>query len=334
MVSKVNLFSELKQQRPIGRHDLYKIPLDPVEFSLETKIERLFENCKRRMKSGMIQEEAVNNSGGNASSDLLWEQKGHLGVITLNRPKALNSLTTDMVEKLGMILNHWKCKDDVSAVLIKGAGGKAFCAGGDVKAVVTMGRAGDVAGARRFFRSEYHTDAEIAGYKKPYISLLDGITMGGGAGISVHGSVRVATEKTVFSMPECAIGLFPDIGGSYFMPRMKDGLGLYLGLTGARLSGADVYHAGLATHYIPSEKIPDLESALTSIGKDAGSIHVVNKCIWEFQNAQEVPRGDLINKIETIIDIFSGKESIEEIYAACKRHNTSFGSEIMVQLKK
>ena len=170
-----------------------------------------------------------------AEAEVLHEFRGAVRAAVLNRPRALNALSLPMIEQLHGVYAAWDAAPGVAAILLKGAGGKAFCAGGDVKAVALAGRAGDAAGALRFFRAEYRLNYLIARLSKPHVALLDGITMGGGAGVSVHGAFRVATERTLFAMPECAIGLFPDVGGSYFLPRLPGGLGLYLGLTGARL---------------------------------------------------------------------------------------------------
>jgi Enoyl-CoA hydratase/isomerase len=168
--------------------------------------------------------------------EVLQQQTGPMAILTLNRPKALNALTTGMVEDLYKTLKKYETNPSIAAILINGAGGKAFCAGGDVKLVVQLSQAGKIEEAMRFFRSEYHLNYKIATLRKPYIAVLDGITMGGGVGVSVHGNFRVATERTLFAMPECAIGLIPDVGGSYFLPRLvPEGLGLYIGLTGCRL---------------------------------------------------------------------------------------------------
>lgn len=160
----------------------------------------------------------------NQEPDVLFETVNNAGVITLNRPKALNSLNTSMVEKLLPQLREWQTTKNL--VIIKGAGDKAFCAGGDVKQAI------DIIEGPKFFRTEYNVNYLIGKYKIPYIAFINGITMGGGLGLSVHGRYRVATEKTTIAMPETKIGLFPDVGGSYFLPRLQVNLGLYLGLTG------------------------------------------------------------------------------------------------------
>ncbi|KAH8306174.1 hypothetical protein KR018_003277, partial [Drosophila ironensis] len=192
-----------------------------------------------------------------SSSSVLATESSNKGMIILNRPKALNAINLEMVRKIYKHLK--KCEKSKSLLIIKGTGEKAFCAGGDVRAVVEAGPTDE---SKSFFREEYTMNALIGNYKIPYIALIDGITMGGGVGLSVHGKYRVATDRTLFAMPETAIGLFPDVGGSYFLPRLQGKLGLYLGLTGYRLKGGDAFHAGIATHYCDSGKIPDLEEAL------------------------------------------------------------------------
>lgn len=211
-------------------------------------------------------------------ADVLFEAQGALGLITLNRPKALNALTLDMIHAMTDQLKAWAEDQDIDAVLVHGAGERAFCAGGDVLALVQPDNTEFVA---RFFRDEYRLNRMIFRYPKPYIALIDGIAMGGGVGVSVHGRVRIATERTLFAMPETGIGMFPDVGGTYFLPRLPGALGLYLGLTGARLGAADCLHAGLAEAYVPEARHGDLlsgladgrgiEDLLGALGDDAGT---------------------------------------------------------------
>ncbi|MGB1088689.1 MAG: enoyl-CoA hydratase/isomerase family protein, partial [Alphaproteobacteria bacterium] len=182
------------------------------------------------------------------TQEVLFERRGHLGLITLNRPKALNSLTHEMALAMTDQLTQWQGDDAIAVVAVVGAGEKGFCAGGDIRALYESGQS-DKVYSRAFYRDEYILDRLIKHYPKPYVAILDGIVMGGGVGISVHGSHRVATDRTTFAMPETGIGLFPDVGGSFFLPRLEGRLGMYLGLTGRRLKGADAFHAGVATHY-------------------------------------------------------------------------------------
>ena len=195
--------------------------------------------------------------------EVLFEVKNRAGVITLNRPKALNAVTLNMVREMHPQLERWADDDRIHQVIIKAAGDKAFSAGGDIRALYDWGRA-----RRRefldFYREEYLLNTFIERYPKPYIALINGIDMGGGVGVSIHGSHRVATEKLTFAMPETGIGLFPDVGGTYFLPRCPGEIGMYMALTGARLKAADALHAGLATHYVPSGRLTALEEALSS----------------------------------------------------------------------
>ncbi|EGD75319.1 hypothetical protein PTSG_06969 [Salpingoeca rosetta] len=198
------------------------------------------------------------------SEDVLVEEQGHLRTLVLNRPKAHNALTYNMVKTICDKAEEWNNDNKVKVVAMRGAGAKAFCAGECLRrffhAPGELEDDGQL--ARDFFHQEYQADYALATLAKPYVAFMDGFTMGGGVGVSVHGRFRVATEKTVFAMPETAIGLFPDVGGSYFLPRLSGGLGLYLALTGARLKGQDVLAAGIATHFVTSASIPEVEKAL------------------------------------------------------------------------
>ncbi|KAM5155701.1 3-hydroxyisobutyryl-CoA hydrolase, mitochondrial isoform 2-T2 [Callospermophilus lateralis] len=199
-----------------------------------------------------------------AAEDVLLEKKGCAGVITLNRPKLLNALNLNMTQQIYSQLKKWEQDPETSLIIIKGAGGKAFCAGGDIRVISDAIKAKQKL-AEVFFKEEYILNNAIASLQKPYVALIDGITMGGGVGISVHGQFRVATEKSVFSMPETAIGLFPDVGGGYFLPRLQGKLGYFLALTGFRLKGRDVYRVGIATHFVDSEKVSMLEEDLVAL---------------------------------------------------------------------
>ncbi|MGA7490335.1 MAG: enoyl-CoA hydratase/isomerase family protein, partial [Xanthobacteraceae bacterium] len=180
-------------------------------------------------------------------SDLLFARQGAAGLVTLNRPQALNAVSLDMVHALGRQLSEWESDPAVTRVIITADGGRAFSAGGDLRALYDLGRAGRTQEALNYFRAEYALNACIKRYRKPYIALIDGIVMGGGVGISVHGSHRVAGDKFVFAMPEVGIGFFPDIGATWFLPRMPGALGTYCALTGERLAADDGAAAGLAT---------------------------------------------------------------------------------------
>ncbi|MGA9796109.1 MAG: enoyl-CoA hydratase/isomerase family protein [Rhizomicrobium sp.] len=185
-------------------------------------------------------------------AEVVFEHRGAIGLITLKRPKALNALTQGMCAAMKAQLDMWATDDAVNAVVIRGAGDRAFCAGGDIRALYESGKA-KTPYALNFYRDEYILDATIKHYPKPYVALIHGIDMGGGVGVSVNGAYRVAAENMVFAMPETGIGLFPDVGGSYFLPRCPGQIGMYLGLTGARLKTADALYAGIATHFVPTQ---------------------------------------------------------------------------------
>ncbi|EFO29492.1 3-hydroxyisobutyryl-CoA hydrolase [Roseibium sp. TrichSKD4] len=196
------------------------------------------------------------------TKDILFEVRGHAGFITLNRPKALNALTHDMAIALARQLAAWETDDHVRHVVIRGAGEKAFCAGGDIRNLYDAKQAGKTDGLSDFFQDEYRLNQRIKSYPKPYIALIDGIVMGGGVGVSVHGSHRVGTENMMFSMPEVGIGFFPDVGGTYFLPRMPKSTGIYCALSAGRLKQADALATGVLTHAVSREKLSELESAL------------------------------------------------------------------------
>jgi enoyl-CoA hydratase/carnithine racemase len=224
------------------------------------------------------------------TDEIIFERIGEWGVVTLNRPETLNSLTFDMVKRMRAKLLDWERAAAVKAVFVKGAGDKAFSAGADIRKLHDDGKK-DPAGTSEFFREEYRLNALIHHYVKPYVALIDGVVMGGGVGLSVHGDFRIAGDRTLFAMPETAIGLFPDVGAGHFLPRLHDGLGLYYALTGARAKAADCMAAGLATHYVPTDHAPalirelmglsfgahphgDIEAALDGYADDPGEAHV------------------------------------------------------------
>jgi len=198
------------------------------------------------------------------TTEVLFELSGSLGVITLNRPEALNALTLGMAHAIEAKLLEWRSDAAVKSVAIRGAG-RAFCAGGDIRALYDKGLAGDDY-PYRFYHDEYRLNSLIKHYPKPYIALLDGIVMGGGVGVSVHGSHRIVSENLRFAMPETGIGLFPDVGGAFFLSRCPGQLGVFLALTGTRISAADALFCGIGTAFVPAEKFNDLQTALSASG--------------------------------------------------------------------
>lgn len=195
--------------------------------------------------------------------EILFERQGRAGVITLNRPKALNALSLNMVRRMVVGLHDWANDDGIERVILRAAPGRAFCAGGDIRAIYNLRKTNDP-DLLRFYFEEYRLNRMIKRYPKPYISLIDGIVMGGGVGISIHGSHRVVGENALFSMPETGIGFFPDVGGSYFLPRCPGQSGMFLGLTGARIKSADMKWAGIATHLVSSDGFADLAAELAT----------------------------------------------------------------------
>jgi enoyl-CoA hydratase len=203
----------------------------------------------------------MEQSGMTDQPEILFEKRGHAGLITLNRPKALNALTLTMVRLMHPQLAEWARDPEIAHVVVRAAGEKAFCAGGDIRQLNDWGLAGDQR-CLDFYREEYRLNTFIKRYPKPYVALIDGIVMGGGVGLSVHGSHRVAGERITFAMPETGIGLFPDVGGTYFLPRLPGSVGTWLALTGARLKQADAAWCGIGTHAVPTESFDDLTQAL------------------------------------------------------------------------
>jgi enoyl-CoA hydratase len=193
--------------------------------------------------------------------EVLIRSESGIGRLTLNRPKALHALTTTMCRMMTDALLAWREDDAVHTVLIDHSGERGFCAGGDIRMLAESG-AGDGAEAREFFHTEYRLNHLLFTYPKPVVTVMDGVTMGGGVGLAMPSSVRIATERTTFAMPETGIGLFPDVGGGWFLPRLPGKAGLWLALTGARIKGADCVRLGIATHYMPSDHVEGFKAAL------------------------------------------------------------------------
>jgi len=194
-------------------------------------------------------------------SDVLIARRGHLGHVLLNRPQALNALTHDMVVSIAAALADWAVDDDVAHVAISGAGDRGLCAGGDVAAMYRSA-AGDGSAAAAFWADEYQLNAAIARYPKPYVAIMDGLVLGGGVGVSAHGSARVVTERTKLGMPEVTIGFVPDVGGTWLLSHAPGELGTHLALTGSTITGADAIALGLADSYVMSDRLPALMTDL------------------------------------------------------------------------
>jgi enoyl-CoA hydratase len=207
----------------------------------------------------------------NSEPEVLFERRGAAGIITLNRPQALNAFTFPAVRAIRSRLKEWATEPEVSRVIIQ-ANGKAFAAGGDIRTLVEQLKDGRLEEAMAFFREEYSLNYEIKRYPKPYVALVDGICMGGGVGLSVHGSFRVAGDRYLFAMPEVSIGFFPDVGATYFLPRLPGRIGTYLALTAARFGPGEGVGFGLATHRVPSSRFPVLIEALSGGADVSGTL--------------------------------------------------------------
>ncbi|MBS1302563.1 enoyl-CoA hydratase/isomerase family protein [Loktanella sp. SALINAS62] len=204
-------------------------------------------------------------------TDIQIGQTGHAGRITLNRPDALNALTAEMSVRIETALTRWATDDTVRLVVIDAEGEKAFCAGGDIADLYAKGTAGEFTFGQDFWRQEYRMNAMIAGYGKPVVTFLPGFTMGGGVGVGCHASHRIVCENSQIAMPECGIGLVPDVGGSFLLGRAPGHLGEYLGLTSARMAAGDAIHAGFADHFVPHDRWAALTETLERDG-DAGAV--------------------------------------------------------------
>ncbi|KAK5060132.1 hypothetical protein LTR84_010016 [Exophiala bonariae] len=274
--------------------------------------------------------------------DVVFNSLYGVRTIELNRPKKLNSLNGSMARKILPRLREWEKSDMANVILISGAGPKAFCAGGDVAELALQNKKGE-AGQKEsadYFALEYKLDLLIATYSKPYVAIMDGITMGGGVGLSVHAPFRIATEKTVFAMPETTIGFFPDVGGSFFLSRLDGEIGTYLALTSERLHGVQAFYAGIATHYLDSSVLGPLTTRLSElVFKDSATLidrqELINATITEFTSSLPAPDsypkaqyGNLTGTLREAIDRSFRFDSVEEILEALQREAQSSDTKV------
>jgi enoyl-CoA hydratase len=248
-----------------------------------------------------------------ADAEIIFERRGAAGLVTLNRPQALNAVTHAMVLALRAQLDRWAEDPAITRVVIRAAGERAFSAGGDIRALYDLGKAGRRNEMLQFWRDEYPLDAAIKNYRKPYVALIDGIVMGGGVGVSLHGSHRVAGDRFQLAMPEVGIGFFPDVGATWFLPRMPGELGTYCALTGERFNVADGCSAGLATHRIPSSRFDALLEGLS------GTVSV-DAVLAAF--AEPAGEGPIMARRAAIDRLFAG-DNVEDILAALDRETAS-----------
>jgi len=257
------------------------------------------------------------------TDDVLTYREARIGRIRLNRPKALHALNTDMCVAMAAALEEWRGDPAVEAVLIDHAEGRGFCAGGDIRMVAESGKT-DGEEARRFFFEEYRMNHALFTYAKPVVTVMDGITMGGGVGISLPAKVRVATENTKFAMPETGIGLFPDVGGGWYLPRLPGRMGQFLALTGHRLNGAECLALGLATRYLPAEALP---RAKQLIAEQPQAIAATLDPL-----AVEPPPAPILDHRNEIDRLF-GSDILEEVFAALEADGGAWAAEQLAILK-
>jgi enoyl-CoA hydratase len=261
-------------------------------------------------------------SEATAEPGVLVRVEGRVGRLTLNRPKALHALDLDMIERMTEALLAWQDDAAVELVLLDHSGERGFCAGGDIRMLAESARSGGEA-ARRFFFAEYRLNELLHRYAKPVVAILDGVVMGGGVGISMAARYRVATERIAYAMPESGIGLFPDVGGGWWLSRMPDHIGLWLALTGARIKAADCELVGVATDYVESARLPALKAAIVA---EPGAIE---RLLTEFEG--DAGRPPLAQHQDEIARIFAMK-SIEGILAALGAAGTDWSREQLAAL--
>jgi len=257
------------------------------------------------------------------TDDVLTFLEGRIGRIRLNRPKALHALNTDMCVAMSAALEDWRGDLAVEAVLIDHAGGRGFCAGGDIRMVAESARTDGVA-ARRFFFEEYRMNHALFTYAKPIVTVMDGITMGGGVGISLPAKVRIATENTRFAMPETGIGLFPDVGGGWYLSRLPGRIGQYLALTGHRLNGAECVALGLATHYLPADALVQAKELI------ADKPQAIDLALEPL--AIDPPAAPILDHRAAIDRLFAS-DTLEEIFAALAADGGDWAAEQLSILK-
>ena len=253
--------------------------------------------------------------------EVITRIEGGVGRITLNRPWAIHALNRAMCETMIEALLAWRDDAAVTSVLIDHAGERGFCAGGDIRMIADSG-AGDASEAKAFFRTEYQLNHLMFEYPKPITAIVDGIVMGGGVGISEPADVRIATERTTYAMPETGIGLFPDVGGGWFLPRLPGQTGVWLALTGARLKAQATIELGIHTHYVPAEQIEALKAELVAGG---APVEVAEKYAFAIPPA--------LKDIREAIDRLFAFDTVEEIFAALEAEGSDWALKQLETLK-
>jgi len=257
-----------------------------------------------------------------AAETVLARRQGRIGRITLNRPGALNALDLPMIRTIAAALDAWREDPAVHAVVVDAAGDRAFCAGGDIRTIRDHILAGRHDAVHDFFVEEYALNLAIARYPKPYVALIDGICMGGGVGVSVHGTVRVATERATIAMPETQIGFFPDVGATFVLPRLRGEFGMYMGLTSGRVGGADAVWLGFATHFVPRERLAGLADAIARDG------------IGALAEAAAVPPPGELQGIARQVAAAFGAKDVPALLAALEQADTEWARTTLAGLRK
>lgn len=262
---------------------------------------------------------------------VLTAMEGGLGRLTLNRPAALHALNLQMVEILLAKLVAWRDDDDIKVIMLDHIGPRGFCAGGDIAMLAASG-ASDSQQARAFFHAEYRLNDMIFNYPKPVVAIMDGIVMGGGVGIAIHAPIRIATERSTFAMPETGIGLFPDVGGGWFLPRLPDQIGIWLALTGTRLKAADMMKAGLATHFVPSELLGAVKAQIGGAAQTHDPVAALRSGLAALDEEPGAQR-ELTDPALAAIKACFCFDTVEAILAALEEQNTDWARVQIAVLK-
>ncbi|XP_021281269.1 3-hydroxyisobutyryl-CoA hydrolase-like protein 1, mitochondrial isoform X2 [Herrania umbratica] len=263
--------------------------------------------CKRSLSSLPI-----NSYADDLQNDVLVEGRASSRIAILNRPSSLNALNTNIGARLHKLYASWEDDPEIGFVVLKG-NGRAFCAGGDIVSLYHLINEGKIEEAKEFFRTVYSFIYHVGTYLKPHVAILDGITMGGGAGVSIPGTFRLATGRTVFATPETQIGFHPDAGASFYLPRLPGRLGEYLGLTGEKLRGAEMISCGLATHYSHTEKLPLIDDELGNLVTDDPS--VIESSLEKYSDVPYPEKISALHRIEMLDKCFA-HDTVEEIMDA------------------
>ena len=258
-----------------------------------------------------------------AGRDIAIRKAGKTGRLTLNRPGALNALTYEMATAMEAALDEWQNDPQVELVIIDAEGDRAFCAGGDIQDLYEKGKAGNFEFGRTFWADEYRLNAKIFNYPKPYVAIMDGIVMGGGVGISAHGSHRIVTERTMLAMPECSIGLVPDVGGNYPLSRAPGRIGEFMAATGTRLNGADTLYTGFADLFVPGETLDELISSLEKSGNPD-----------ELKQFATTPEPGELETLQLEIDRYFSLGSAREIVAALEASDNEWAAKQATAMRR